>query len=338
MSTVTFETTRPRAVVDSPGSAHVQTLSLYCPACRECAGALRPNEMSNALTCSACGFVMKRERGIWRALAPSREGKFQQFIREYQTVRLKEGRGVGGVHYFLSLPYKDITGRNSWQWKIRGRSFRYLERTILPRLQKDYPQGMDILDVGAGNCWMSYRLARRDHRPVAVDIIDNDRDGLSAARHYLSFLRRRFPRFLAEMDRVPFTSAQFDLVAFNASFHYSENYDQTLQEALRCLRRPGHVLIVDSPFYSNEANGLAMVKEKHAQFQKRFGFNSDSIASREFLTRDTMEDLGKKHGIRWAFHKPWYGLAWAFRPMRARILGRREPAKFLMAWGIVNQP
>jgi SAM-dependent methyltransferase len=269
-------------------------------------------------------------------MAPERDDRFRQFVQEYQTVRLQEARGTGGVHYFLSLPYKDVTGKNSWQWKIRGRSFRHLEQTIFPQLEKNYPQAMDVLDVGAGNCWMSYRLARRGHRPVAVDLVDNDQDGLSAARHYLSFLRRRFPRFQAEMDHLPFASAQFDLVVFNASLHYSEDYSRTFQEALRCLRRPGYVLIIDSPFYSTESSGRAMVEEKHAKFQKRFGFRSDSITSQEFLTQDMLGDLGKLHGICWSVREPWYGFSWAMRPWRAKLLGRREPAKFLIAWGVVD--
>ncbi|HEV2352002.1 MAG TPA: class I SAM-dependent methyltransferase [Terriglobia bacterium] len=269
-------------------------------------------------------------------MTPSSEDRFRKFVKEYQAVRFKEARGTGGAHYFLSLPYKDVTGRNSWQWNIRGRSFRYLERTILPRLEKDYPKGMDVLDVGAGNCWMSYRLARRGHRPVAVDLVENDQDGLSAASHYRPLLRRLFPRFQAEMDCLPFESAQFDLVAFNASLHYSEEYGQTLREALRCLRRPGHLLIVDSPFYRSESSGRAMVLEKHAHFEKRFGFKSDAIASQEFLTRDALGRLGKLHGIRWDVHEPWYGLGWAMRPWRARILRRREPAKFFIALGMVT--
>jgi ubiquinone/menaquinone biosynthesis C-methylase UbiE len=334
MSTITYEAGRLPLVSKPADAGPLLSLSVSCLACRADVGPLRPSETQ--LACPACGIVIKREWGIWRALAPSREEKFRRFVEEYQTVRMKEARGIGGVRYFLSLPYKDVTGRNSWQWKIRGRSFRYLERTILSRLEKDYPQAMDILDAGAGNCWMSYRLVRRGHRPVAVDLVDNDQDGLSAARHYLSFVRRRFPRFQAEMDCLPFASAQFDLAAFNASFHYSENYSQTLQETLRCLRRPGHLLIIDSPFYGSESSGRAMVEEKHAQFQKRFGFRSDSIASQEFLTKDILENLGERHGIKWDLHEPWYGVGWAMRPWYARMLGRREPAKFLIAWGMVT--
>ena len=42
-------------------------------------------------------------------------------------------------------------------------------------------RALRILDLGAGNGWMSYRLALQGHLPIAVDLLTNDRDGLGAA-------------------------------------------------------------------------------------------------------------------------------------------------------------
>lgn len=107
-----------------------------------------------------------------------------QFLREYGAVRHAEGRGSDDPAYYLALPYRDLSGQNDQQWQIRGRSFRYLERVILPPLERRAERPLDILDLGAGNCWMSYRLALRKHRPVALDIFSDQRDGLGAVRHY----------------------------------------------------------------------------------------------------------------------------------------------------------
>lgn len=337
MAEITIPEEKLPAESGSTGRLLPGTLFLGCPNCRESLGPLHDEDVKPRVTCRACGFVMMCQDGIWRALRPLSGEKFRQFIIEYQTIRHQEGHGTGGADYFLSLPYRDLTGRNSWQWKIRGRSYGFLEHVILPGLERIHPHGMDVLDVGAGSCWMSYRLASRGHRPVAVDLLDNASNGLMAGRYYLASRPGSFKRFLAEMDRLPFADAQFDLVAFNASFHYSEDYNVTLKEALRCLRRPGVVLIIDSPFYDHERSGRAMVEEKHAEFQKRVGFRSDSIAGREFLTSAILEDLGKNHGVVWDLYKPWYGAGWALRPMRARLLGRREPAKFYILLGAVNQ-
>jgi SAM-dependent methyltransferase len=274
--------------------------------------------------------------GIFRCLAPGRELYFRQFIREYGLVRTKEGRGSSSPEYYLELPFKDLTGRNGWQWRIRARTWRHMTTRLLPEVERCFPRHCDVLDVGAGNCWLSYRMALRGHRPVAVDLLDNNADGLGAARHYLPHLRQPFLRFQAEMDRLPFEPGQFDVVIFNASFHYSVDYERTLAEVLRCLRRPGHVIIADSPSYSRDENGRRMLEEKHAAFKQRFGFRSDSIQSHEYLTPEALHELEKKMGLQWSVLKPWYGVNWALRPAKARLLRRREPAKFHLLWAKVD--
>ena len=172
-------------------------------------------------------------------------GARQQFLRDYAVIRRAEGRGANDPAYYLALPYRDITGRNASQWAIRGRSYRYFERRILPGLERAAAGPLEILDLGAGNGWMSYRLALRGHHPLALDIFADVEDGLRAARHYPS----RFPAVEAEFDRLPFADASFDLAIFNSSLHYSENYRRTLGEARRCLRPRGCVVIMDSPVY-----------------------------------------------------------------------------------------
>jgi SAM-dependent methyltransferase len=208
---------------------------------------------------------------------------------------------------------------------------------IFPPIEATHPQGCDVLDIGAGNCWMSYQMAKRGHRPVAVDLLDNETDGLGAARFYSAHLRQPFLTVQAEMDYLPFNSAQFDMVFFNASFHYSVDYERTVAEALRCLRRPGHLIILDSPFYRGELSGPKMIEEKRSTFEKRYGFRSDSIPSREYLTRPMLDDLAANFGLRWKTLKPWYGFNWALRPMKAYVSGKREPSKFYLFWAQVQR-
>ena len=324
-ATETAKARCPAGISESPG------IRLQCPRC----GGRIPEEASEP-RCRACGFCMRKERGIWQALPPERGEFFRQFIAEYETVRSLEGRGSLDPDCYFALPYRDLTGRNTWQWKIRSRTFRFFDEKILPVLEQWYPGGFDVLDLGAGNGWLSYRLRLRGHRPVAVDLLDNNFDGLGAARHFDSRLSRPFTRFQAEMDRLPFLPGQFDVAIFNASFHYSQDYQRTLCEVLRCLRLPGHVFILDSPLYKLEASGRQMVEERRAASEQRFGFRSDSIASCEFLTPEILQELGNAFGLTWNVLKPWLGLGWALRPWKARLLGRREPAKFHILWATVG--
>jgi SAM-dependent methyltransferase len=245
-------------------------------------------------------------------------------MSDYERIRAAEGRGSESQAFYLGLPYADLSGRNSGQWQIRAQSYRCLMNHVLEMPARR----RTVLDIGAGNCWMSYRLALLGYRPIAVDLLTNDDDGLGAAVRYQDALPEFFPRFQAEITRLPFQSEQFDIVIFNASFHYSEDYLSSLLEAFRCLRSGGMVVILDTPWYSREASGRAMVAERHAAFLQKYGTASDSIRSLEFLTDARLRALEEQLSIQWTTFTPQYGLKWAMRPSMARLRGRREPSRF----------
>jgi SAM-dependent methyltransferase len=304
---------------------------LQCPVCRTELMVLPYHLLGTAcgpVWCPRCSFTMRQSDGIWGALPKEREKYFSRFIRDYEAIRKAEGRGSEDAEFYLSLPFCDRTRKNSWQWSIRARTFRYIERRIIPTLDAGNSTSPTILDLGAGNGWLSYRLANLGYRPIAVDLQANTFDGLGAAMHYRRALPTLFPRFQAELDRLPFSDDQFDCAIFNASFHYSENYDVTLSEAIRCLRPGGIIVIADSPSYSREESGQAMLQERRANFQARFGIRSDALSSCEYLTNQRLVALEAKHDIEWTTHQPWYGLRWASRPLAARLSRRREPSQF----------
>jgi SAM-dependent methyltransferase len=311
-------------------------VQLRCPAC----GCRMPDiDVGGPLhvTCPACGFVMSEVNGILRALTPASATRFERFVRDYEVVREKEGWGSQTPDYYLALPFKDLTSRHSWIWRIRARTLLYLQNHLLPKLESTHSSGCRILDIGAGNGWLSYRLAKQGFYPIAVDLLDNDLDGLGAARHYLAHLPRRFPRFQADMDHLPFESGQFDIAIFNASFHYSSDYEKTLREVLRCVRRPGMVVVADSPFYWREESGKQMLEERRTTFERQFGVRSDSNHSREYMTPGILNLLAERMAIQWNVCKPWYGLGWALRPLKARLLRRREPSKFYLWWFTIEK-
>jgi ubiquinone/menaquinone biosynthesis C-methylase UbiE len=224
------------------------------------------------------------------------------------------------------LPYKDLTGKNSFQWTIRGKTYQYFEKRLLSKFENH--GALDVLDLGAGTGWLSYRLARRKHRPVAVDILVDRKDGLGAACHYETALGYLFPRIMAEFDNLPFGDCQFDLAIFNASFHYSTDYLSSLKEATRCLRPSGSVIVLDSPIYRRREYGERMREERHKYFEERYGFRSDSIPSIEFLDTAQLKELSDSLDIRWKTYKPWYGWQWHLRPLKARFKRARPPSRF----------
>ena len=193
----------------------------------------------------------------------------------------------------------------------------------------DKGRSLAILDLGAGNGWFSYRVQELGHVAVAVDLATDDFDGLAASKHF----PQSFECVQAEFDTLPFAGEQFDLAVFNASLHYSENYETTLRETFRVLKPEGQVVILDSPVYRDKSSGEQMAEERSAAFQEKFGIASDSIQSENYLTFQRLDNLGTVLSVRWKKIRLFYTMKWHLKPVWAKLRGRREPAKFLLFVG-----
>jgi SAM-dependent methyltransferase len=256
-----------------------------------------------------------------------------RFLEDYTRVRHAEGRGSDDPTYYRALPYSDLTGRNSWQWAIRARTYRHFESHVLAPFEREVGRPLDIIDLGAGNGWTSHRLALRNHQVVALDIFTDNKDGLKATKHYPV----KFAPVAAEFDQLPFPDSAFDLVLYNASIHYSADYVRTLREARRCLRPNGRLVIMDSPVYKRYEHGDLMRRERHELYQRQYGFRSDALHSIDFFDEEMLARVASELGIEWKRIEPWYGWRWAWRPWRSRLQGKRPPSRFFILIGRFRQ-
>ena len=276
-------------------------------------------------TCSECLRTYGPEAGVWDLLGAGRAGLYEPFLADYAAIRAAEGRGSDDAEYYLRLPEMDPAHPLAWQWAIRQKSFEAFRRWVLVPL----PSGSRILDLGAGNGWLSHRLATDGYQPCAVDLNVDAYDGLQASRHFAG----EWPRLRAEFDRLPLAAGQADLVIYNASFHYAPDAATTLREALRVVRRAGRVVILDTPIYRRDESGRRMVEEKHAGFEAKYGTRSDHLSCVEYLTWPGLRTLGAEVGLRFSWTMPWYGWRWAMRPWVAKLKRRREPSRFAVLVG-----
>jgi SAM-dependent methyltransferase len=293
-----------------------------CPICQSSLVARSADD----LCCPADGQTYQCIDGIWPMLPPDRAVYYARFMRDYEAIRQSEGRGGADSAAYRALPYS-VTGRWAANWAIRALSYETLiERVIMP---SEAGAPLSIIDVGAGSGWLSNRLAARGHQLAAVDLQLNAFDGLGAFTHY----EHSFLPVQAEFDHLPFETESIDLVIFNASLHYSEDYAVTLSEALRVLHPDGQTVILDTPVYHDAASGERMAVERQQHFQEVYGFASDALASENYLTHDRLRQLGAMLGIRWQFHRARYGWRWGLRRLIGRIRTRREPAEFYVISG-----
>jgi uncharacterized protein YbaR (Trm112 family) len=157
----------------------IETKSLLVPmACPECKTLLTPAG-PDELLCPRDGHSYRQQEGIWRCLPPERAARYQAFLQDYEAIRLAEERGSADAEYYRALPFADLSGKHSTDWQLRARSYRIFVDRILAPVEKG-GRSLKILDLGAGNAWLSYRMALRGHLPAAVDLRTGCLDGLGA--------------------------------------------------------------------------------------------------------------------------------------------------------------
>lgn len=291
-----------------------------CPECGSFIGELLWPAID--VDCNECSITYRAREGILQLINNKRLHLYETFLDEYTRIRRAEGRGSQDAGYYLQLPAPCSGDPLAWQWKIRMVSYNYLQNLILHEISRP----LKIADLGAGVGWLSNRLASLGHNPVAIDLSIDSFDGLAAGKHYGG----KWPRVQAEFDRLPLADNQADMIIFNASLHYSTDYITTIGEALRVLGKNGRIVVMDSPVYKRAVSGEQMRIEKHRNFEEQFGMRSDSINSIEFLTWNMLDELGMELGLDWQIISPWYGWRRAFRPLTAKIAGKREPSQFAL--------
>ncbi|HUF67200.1 MAG TPA: methyltransferase domain-containing protein [Longimicrobiales bacterium] len=272
--------------------------------------------------------------------ASQRSLALRRFRSAYAAHREAEGRGRGGEAELLALPYLR-EGPQAAQWAVRSRTFdRFLGAVLEPMARAAWPsRPLHVLDLGAGNAWLSYRVMLAGHECTALDVRTDAVDGLGAVAGYRTHLPALPRRIAASFDGVPMADDVADLVVFNASIHYSLDLPLTLREAVRVLAPGGRVVILDSPFYSSAADGDAMVAEKRRDSETRYRSLTTDLTALpfiEYLTPAGLAQASSPLGLRWRRHRVRYPLRYELRPLIARVGGRRRPSRFDLWEGLLS--
>lgn len=287
-----------------------------CPECRSDVLEAGPERF----VCLQCGRLFERQGGVWRFLTPTRGARLEPFIRQYRIVRQHEGRRPSAPDYYRRLPNVADSDPHATDWQIRRETYHHLLGHVLAT----GPLPIHMLDVGAGSGWLSHRLAALGHHAVAVDAIDDDMDGLGAARHYAA----PFAVVQADFDALPFAPGQFDLVVFNGSLHYATDTAATIERAHGMLAPGGALVVMDSPMFRTDGDGVAMVGAKMRSFIADYGFTAVVPSGAGYLTFDGLARLAEKLALRPQFVPSRGSFGWRLSRRVARVRLRRAPASF----------
>jgi SAM-dependent methyltransferase len=259
--------------------------------------------------------------GIFRFLTPARASAALPFLRQYRDVRARDGHGRQAPEYYRALPVVRRDDPCAAEWRIRRESYELFQEHALPAI---WEGPIRIVDLGAGSGWLSHRLASFGHQVVAVDFLDDEDGGLAACRHYPVPL----VAVQADMDALPFAAGQFDLAVCNASLHYSSDPVRTLAEAKRLLTAAGTLVVMDSPMFSSEAAGQAMLDAQRTSWSTSHGAVPVIQPGVGFLTFALLDTAAQTLGMRGRFVPSRGPMSWRVRREIGRARLQRQPASF----------
>jgi SAM-dependent methyltransferase len=288
-------------------------------ACPECGNDIAGGE-DGWRACHPCGRRYERRDEVWRFLTPARAQEAEPFARQYRAVRERDGYRISSPEYCRRLPDVDAGDPHATEWRVRRESYEHFERYVLGPVRRP----LRILDLGAGNGWLSHRLAAQGHDVSAVDRIVDEADGLGAARHYPV----RFLAAQASFDALPFAAGQFDVVVFNGSLHYAPDVAAALASGRRMLVHGGTLAVMDSPMFKGERSGRAMVDDMVRRFESAYGIRDAVRTGAGYLTFDSLARAATTFGARPRFIPSRGPVGWRVRRAIARLKLRRAPAAF----------
>jgi SAM-dependent methyltransferase len=217
---------------------------LRCPRCRT-DGALQLDAeerdereiRAGVLRCTSCGLERPVRDGIADLLhdPPDFVARESAGLERFAEVMRADGWDDARI---LALPDVDLGYWNAQADAMR----RTLEQVPLE-------PGQRILDVGSNTCWASSRFAQEGLEAVALDIADNDLQGLRAADIQFRGKDVYFERVLSVMYDPALADASFDHVFCCEVLHHNDrrNLDRTLRELFRVLKPGGRLTIVNEP-------------------------------------------------------------------------------------------
>ena len=293
-----------------------------CPAC----GNRLKRTGGRELQCSADGARYTQVQGIWRMLTPQQEKHYARFVQEYDVVRSGEQWGSDRAAYYRALPFRDLSAKHEDIWRIRAATYtKFLDDVLHPLVRSRGPS-LRVVDAGAGNGWLAYRLALEGHRVMATDLRTNTGDGLGA--HIWYGEQAPFVPVQAAFESIPLDDGSADVVIFAGSLHYATEYETVLQEAKRVVGDHGQIVVMETPVYRHSSSGKQMVRELHQRLRREHGIGADALPHENYLTLHQLHELGDQLELDWRVIEPFYGWRWALAPWLAKLRGQREPARF----------
>lgn len=238
------------------------------------------------LICPSCGTPLSEERvcsnnhrfieadGVLMLLTESFRKRLQVFEMHLAKMRAKETvRRINDPAAFPELPFGAAI-KNDGEWRLRQ-----YDLAIINQLLSERPK-QKILEIGAWNGWLSYRLTLQNHLVVAIDYFSDEFDGLKAQKFYPA----QWPAIQMDIgDLSPLGAERFDLIIMNRCLQFFSDPPEYLLSAVKLLNPGGSIILTGVQCFPNPRKKIAQIALARKNFQESYGVDLFLNPTRGYL-------------------------------------------------------
>jgi 2-polyprenyl-3-methyl-5-hydroxy-6-metoxy-1,4-benzoquinol methylase len=196
------------------------------------------------------------------------------FEHLYNEVRTKEGRSLTDEQVSL-LPDMAASHPQYREWQFRKRS----SQRLINYLNNKH-SALNILEIGCGNGWLSYKMAQIPD--TVVTGLDINNDEIAQAKRVFE---KKNLRFICD-DFTPGLSGaeKFDMIICAASVSYFPSLTNLIQQTLNCLTADGEFHMMDTHFY--KTSEVAPAKKRMQDYYDAMGYPEMSAHYHHYTLAD----------------------------------------------------
>ena len=166
---------------------------------------------------------------------------------------------------------------------------------ILSTLCSKFELKGEILELGAGSCWLGASLSRLRSIEKIYCLDMSEFVLMNVAPHIIEYLKadsKKIIRVMGDFNKLEFVDSKFDYVLFDASLHHIQDssFNRVLKEVSRVLKIDGKVIAIREPF-------LCPLFKKYGRVlfglhEKKYGVTENIFTKGEW--RRNLTDIGFK--------------------------------------------
>lgn len=231
------------------------------------------------------GHVVAKRNGVYQVIEEELQPKLKAWLKDLKVFREKWPSSKIPTDLYEYLPSR-AESDDVDIWIKRQEDLDWIRKQVTGR------SSLDVLDLGAWNCWLSNNLTKDGHRVIACDYFDDLYDGLGARVHYKN---PAWWSLQIEVDRPELWDEQFDLIIFNHNFDYFGDAIAVVRGYMELLKPGGILLLMGCHFYVDETGVKKMVELHNREFKKASGLDIFVKPSKGYVTyedRNVLSSMG----------------------------------------------